>query len=102
MTNTAQYATTQLVEVRGFLQSGAGLLGELSGLRSDPADAFPLGVVNVPEIIQSPGLPDLPAHTPDLSYLQKKTETKSGQLCNYPLKNTLMPDLDTCGRLSYS
>ena len=48
-----------LIKLCGLLQGCPGILRELSRLCSNPANAFPLGVVNVPEIIQSTGLPNL-------------------------------------------
>lgn len=52
-----------LVILCGFVQSDLGLLRDFSWLCSSPADAFPLGMVNVAKIIQRSGLPNLHAHT---------------------------------------
>lgn len=48
-----------LVVLCSLLQSYPGLLWKHSWICSSPADALPLGVVNVPEIIQCSSLPNL-------------------------------------------
>lgn len=73
-----QWNQLLLVVLRGFPQGRPGLLRELPWLRSAPADALAFGVVNIPKIIQRPGLPNLQ---------QIFTDGKeSDQRCNYILK----------------
>ena len=70
-----------LVVLCSFPQGYPGLLWELSWLCSSPADTLALGVVNIPEIIQRPSLPNLQhAH-------QIFTDgDHSDHCCNYILK----------------
>lgn len=48
-----------LIVVGCFAESHHGLVWEVSWVGPVPADALAFGVVNVPKIIERPGLPDL-------------------------------------------
>lgn len=81
-----------LIVLRGLLQGCPGILRELSRLCSSPANAFPLGVVNVPEIIQRAGLPNLRSTRTKFLLFLKTERNQTDPHCNYTLKNTPMPE----------
>ena len=68
--------TNSLIVLCSFPQGYPGLLRELSWLSSTPADALALGVVNIAEIIQRSGLPNL-QHSTHSRFSQKETKVTS-------------------------
>ena len=70
-----------LIVLCSFAQGYPGLLWEVSWLGSSPADALALGVVDVPEIIQRSGLPNL-----QRAHQIFTGGNQSDQFCNYILK----------------
>lgn len=90
--------TNSLIVLRSFPQGYPGLLWKLSWVSSSPADALALGVVNVPEIIQRSGLPNL-QHAQQIF----TDGNQSDQYYNYTLKILWHQSyLCACGLANYS
>ncbi len=91
-----QRDTNSLIVLCSFPQGYPGLLRELPRLRSCPADALALGVVNVPEIIQRSSLPNL-------QHAQQIHRNQSDQCYNYILKiHWHQTCFIACGLANYS
>lgn len=94
--------TNSLIVLCSFPQGYPGLLWELSWLGSSPADAFALGVVNVPEIIQRSSLPNLQHAHQIFTDGNQSISSMTSAVITYLKYTHTRPAFFACGLANYS